>query len=368
MRIIDRQIGSSVLLTMVFGLAVLSFVLVLGNVIKELLDLMVNKNLPLGSVLLFMLLVLPFSLTFTIPWTFLTALLMVFGRMSADNELLVLRSSGVSLLRLCAPVFVLALGLSGICLWINAELAPRAEDKMLSMVSDLAMSDPMALLTPDEVIDTFPNHRIYIGAKQEGKLKDIIIFEMDGEGVPTRRVVAKEASISVEPQKAGLLLRLYHARFEDRDESDPTNVTKFRPGLVVAEGAYRLSADKLFGATKHTKSRRGYPLSEFAKYMADGAGGEPLKAKVEYQRRFSLALACVTFALVGVPLGITAHRKETSVGFGIGIAVALAYYSFILFAQNFAGDPQVHPVFAMWLPNILFGLLGTVLFIRLARQ
>jgi len=368
MRIIDRQIGSSVLLTMGFGLAVLSFVLVLGNVIKELLDLMINKNLPLGSVVLFMFLVLPFSLTFTIPWAFLTALLLVFGRMSADNELVVLRSSGASLLRLCAPVFVLALGLSGICLWINAELAPRAEDKMLSMVSDLATSDPMALLTPDEVIDSFPNRRIYIGAKQDGKLKNIIIFEMDGEGMPTRRVVAKEGSLTVEPQNTGLLVRLYHARFEDRDKTDPTDVTKFRPGLVVAEGAYRLSSDKLFGATKHTKSRRGYTLSEFAKYMAEGAGGELLKAKVEYQRRFSLALACITFSLVGVPLGITAHRKETSVGFGIGIAVALAYYSFILFAQVFAGNPEVHPIFVMWLPNILFGLLGIVLFVRLARQ
>jgi lipopolysaccharide export system permease protein len=236
------------------------------------------------------------------------------------------------------------------------------------MVSDLATSDPMALLTPDEVIDTFPNRRIYIGGKQDGKLKNIIIFEMDGEGMPTRRVVAKEGSLSVEPQNAGFLLRLYHARFEDRDKADPGDMTKFRPGLVVAEGAYRLSSDKLFEETRHEKSRRGYALSEFGKYMADGAGGEPLKAEVEYQRRFSLALACVTFALIGVPLGITAHRKETSVGFGLGIAVALAYYSFILFAQVFAGNPEVHPIFVMWLPNILFGLLGAVLFIRLARQ
>ena len=368
MRIIDRQIGSSVLLAMGFGLAVLSFVLVLGNVVKELLDLMINKNLPLGSVALFMFLVLPFSLTFTIPWAFLTALLLVFGRMSADHELVVLRSSGVSLPRLCAPVFVLALGLSGICFWINAELAPRAEDKMISMVSDLALSDPMALLTPDEVIDDFPNRRIYIGEKQAGKLKNIIIFETDGQDVPTRRVFAKEGSLSVEPQKAGLLLRLYHARFEVRDNADPGDITKFRPGLVVAEGAYRLSNDKLFEVTSHTKSRRGYALSEYAKYMADGAGGEPLKARVEYHRRFSLALACVTFALVGVPLGITAHRKEASVGFGIGIAMALAYYSFILFAQVFAGNPLVHPVFVIWLPNILFGLLGAAFFIRLARQ
>ena len=104
----------------------------LGDVFKELFDLMINKNMPLGSVLVFVLLILPFSLTFTIPWGFLKALLLVLGRMSADNELVAIRTNGVSLLRVCAPVFLVAIWLSGLCLWINADVVPRAEEKMLS--------------------------------------------------------------------------------------------------------------------------------------------------------------------------------------------------------------------------------------------
>src|SRR2546429_667763 len=126
MKIIDRYVGANVLSTAFFGVAVLSLVLVLGNLFKELLDVLINNpDVPLGTVLSFMALVLPFSLTFTIPWGFLTALLLVFGRLSADNELIALKANGVSITRICLPVFALGLVLTGVCFWINIEVAPR---------------------------------------------------------------------------------------------------------------------------------------------------------------------------------------------------------------------------------------------------
>lgn len=368
MKILDRQTGSDVLLATAFGVAVLCLVLVLGNVFKELFDLLINKNLPLGPVLGFVLLVVPFSLSFTIPWGFLTALLLVFGRMSADNELVVVQTHGVRLLRVFAPVFLLAIGLSGLCLWINAEVAPRAEARMVSTVLDLATRDPMDLLAPDEVIDNFADRRIYIGGKENGTLKNIIIFEMDEQSMPTRMITAKEGRLSLDKNTSGLLLQFSHARFEHRDKADPSNLENIQTGLIMEEGGYLLPLDRLLTTARRYKPRRAYPMSDLLKHMAAGADGEMLKAEVEYHRRFSLAMACVTFALVGVPLGITAHRKETSVGFGIGVAVALAYYFFVVLALTFSGSPHAHPVFLMWLPNILFGGLGAFLLLRLDRR
>src|SRR5687768_14936821 len=106
MKLLDRYVGRQVLITSMFGVAILSVVLVLGNVFKQLLDLLVNHNVPLEFILSFIGYILPFSLTFTIPWGFLTAVLLVFGKMSAENELVALRSSGVSIPRICAAVFV----------------------------------------------------------------------------------------------------------------------------------------------------------------------------------------------------------------------------------------------------------------------
>src|SRR4051794_20202773 len=105
MKIIDRYVGLGVLSAAFFGVVVLSLVLVLGNLFKQLLDVLINNpDVPISTVLVFMALILPFSLTFTIPWGFLTALLLVFGRLSAENELIALKANGVSIPRICVPV------------------------------------------------------------------------------------------------------------------------------------------------------------------------------------------------------------------------------------------------------------------------
>jgi lipopolysaccharide export LptBFGC system permease protein LptF len=107
LRIFDRYLGRQVGSATLIGVALLSGVMVLGNVYKKLDELLGNTELPLSVIVLeFVTLVIPFSLIFTIPWAFLTAILLVFGRLSADNELVSLRMTGMSMKRICAPVFV----------------------------------------------------------------------------------------------------------------------------------------------------------------------------------------------------------------------------------------------------------------------
>ena len=368
MKIIDRYMGSNVLLTTVFGLVFLSFVLVVGNVVKEVLDLVINRNVPLGPLVYYIFLVMPFSLSFTIPWAFLVSVLLFFGRISADNELAALQFNGVSLPRLCVPVFVLSLVLSGICLFINAEVAPRAEARMRSIVDDLRALNPVELLQPDEVIEEVPHHLIYIGGKEEGTLKNIIIFELDDEQRPQRMITAKEASLSPSPHQPGALLNFRSARFEHRDKSDPLDFNNIQMGLKIDQGAYLLAPGILGGSSKRPKSIRTYTLQDLLGYMASGAGGKMLQATVECHRRLAISLACVTFALIGIPLGITTQRRETSIGFGISLAVGFTYFLAFIIALKFEGDPGAHPVFVIWLGNIVFGLIGAGLFIRLARR
>ncbi len=369
MKIIDRHIGVGVFVTTLLGVAVLSLALVLGNVFRELLDLMINKNLPMSAVFAFILIVLPFPLTFTIPWAFLASTLLIFGRLSADHELVALQACGVSVLRLCVPVFLLSVALSGLCLWINVEAAPRAEQKMLTALRDFATRSPMAVFRPGEVVDQFPRRRIYVGGKEGDWLTNIIIFETNGADFPTRMIFAEEATLSRDTSIAGWRLHLYSARFEERDPADPANIEKIRPGVSFREGTSLLGPDKMVGETyRRQQALSAQTLPELSKFIAEGAGGDLSKATVEYHRRFSLAFACVAFALVGVPMGITVHRKETSIGFGISLVAAFAYFLLILLAQTFQSNPQAHPLFLIWLPNILFGLLGVILFFRLSRR
>src|SRR5437868_14014048 len=116
MKLIDRMIGRELLVNVLFAIVVLSLVLVVGNIFRKLLPLLVNHDVPVEYLLAFIAYVLPFSLIFTIPWGLLTAVLLVFGRLSADNELIALRSNGVSITRIAVSLGVISLVCTVICL------------------------------------------------------------------------------------------------------------------------------------------------------------------------------------------------------------------------------------------------------------
>ncbi|MDX2080158.1 MAG: LptF/LptG family permease [Terrimicrobiaceae bacterium] len=369
MKIIDRYVGSSVLLTTFFGVVVLSLVLVLGNIFKQLLDLLINNpDVPIGTVLAFMALVLPFSLTFTIPWGFLTALLLFFGRLSADNELIALRANGVSVPRVCVPVFVLAGLLTATCFWINVEVAPRAEQAMARAVVDIATSNPASLFRADEVVDQFPDRRVYVGGKDGNKLYNIIVFEMSERQEPLKMVYAREGVLTPDPENSRLLLRLFNARFEQRDEKDPLDITKIQQGIVMEEGVFPISLTKFFEEFQTTRRMSSFTLFELIEYIRGGAEDRDTEAFVELNKRFSASLACAAFALIAVPLGITAHRKETSVGFALSLVVAFTYFFFIIMADTFRNNPSAFPSVLIWIPNVVFFSLGAWLFARLAKR
>lgn len=368
MKILDRYVGLGVFTTTLFGVIVLSMVLVVGNIFKELLDLIINHDVPVETLLAFMAFVLPFSFTFTIPWGFLTAILLYFGRMSADNELIALRANGVSVPRISTPVFVLAVLLTLLCFWINIEVSPRAEQEMTRTIFRIATSDPIRLFAADEVLDKFPDRRVYVGGKEGDLLKNVIVFEIDESDYPIKMVHAKSGVLTPDPENTRLLLKLFNARFEQRDQNEPREVTKVRQGIQVSEGVFPISLKEFYREYLSGRRLSSYTLSELIEFMNQGADGKMIEAQVELNKRFSVSLACAAFALIAIPLGITAHRKETSVGFAISLAVAFSYFFFIIMADTFRNNPAAHPTLLIWIPNILFISLGSYLFWRLSKR
>ncbi len=95
---------------------------------------------------------------------------------------------------------------------------------------------------------------------------------------------------------------------------------------------------------------------------------EQSSSRTEISKRFSFPFSCLAFALIGVPLGITAHRRETSMGYLMSLVVALFYFLFIIVSDTLRGNSQVHPELLVWFPNVLFLAIGAFLFRRLAWQ
>jgi lipopolysaccharide export system permease protein len=165
-KLIDRFVSRELLVNVAFAIAVLSLVLVVGNIFRKLLPLLVNHDVPVEYLITFIAYVLPFSLIFTIPWGLLTAILLVFGRLSADNELIALRCNGVSITRICIPLGAIAVFCTVICLWLNVQAAPAAQEKLRSTIFDLATRNPMALLEAIRSSTSFQGARFTSGKKR----------------------------------------------------------------------------------------------------------------------------------------------------------------------------------------------------------
>src|SRR4029450_6065652 len=89
---------------------------------------------------------------------------------------------------------------------------------------------------------------------------------------------------------------------------------------------------------------------------------------VELHRKFAIPFACIVFGLVGVPLGIEPARAGRSRGFAVSLAVIFVYYILLSAGQGFAEQGTVPAWLGLWLPNIVFGVLGVILMRRAARE
>ncbi|CAN5472025.1 LPS export ABC transporter permease LptF [soil metagenome] len=370
LKIIDRYIGKQILFSTVFGLLVLSVVLVLGNILQKMMGLLVRSEVPLEVILKFVGYILPFSLVFTVPWGFLTAILLVFGRLSADNELVSLRMAGQSIARICAPVFVLAAALTAACFWVNVSVAPHAESEMAKLAYKAALDNPLSLFVPEQVTDSVPGHRIYVGSKEGNVLTNFHMVQLSGKRAVVY-VSAKSVVVVPSDDGNGIDLEMHDVemvRTPEAGEGEKQNMDE-KETPVAGFYTHPISLEKL--AEKATRVRpSALSNAELRAYADEPETDEKERIGLlfEIQKRYSFSFACFTFLLVGIPLGITAQRRETSIGFVLSLMVAAAYFTLIIVAETFKKDPSAHPHLLVWLPNILFLTLGGILFWRLNRR
>ncbi len=374
LRIFDRYLGRQVLSATLMGVLLLSGVMVLANIYKKLDQLLGDTQLPFSVIAEFVTLVIPFSLIFTIPWAFLTGILLVFGRLSADNELVSLRMTGWSMPRICAAIFALAVGLSGICYWVNVELAPMAKNRMKMLFYEVALENPETLFQEGRVLEKVPGFRIHTGRRDGRNLENLEIIEM--EGTMAKRVVrAKRAVLETQPGVLDFTMHLYDAEIEAISHTPDKKVDKIE-FLKAGETALSFPLSRLrnstvrVNASMKTTAALWQEVGDHVDTVTSSAMDEKQLSlsRTELSKRYSFSLACFTFALVGIPLGVTAQRRETSTGFALSLVTAVVYIGFIIFADTLNDKPAAMPHLIMWLPNVLFLSIGGWLFYKLSRK
>ena len=200
MRLLDRYIARQILISATYAVGVIIIILVLGNVFQEILkELAKRPDISLLFVLKFILLVIPISLSLAVPFSFLTAILLTFGRLSADSEFISMRMAGLSMSRICLPVGVVALFFTVICAIVNLSVTPWAKTEMEGMKAtlfNLVKKEPLLLFPSEGVMTDLPGYLLY-ARKEEGILKGLQLIRMENN-VPQAIAIAREARVAVD--------------------------------------------------------------------------------------------------------------------------------------------------------------------------
>ncbi len=370
MKILHRYILSSFLLNLAMTLVVFTFVLLLGNIFKDIVALLINRSVGMMTVARFFLLLLPYVLSFSMPMALLAATLLVMGRISADHELTACRACGVSLFEVILPILGMAAVLSFVSLYVNHSLAPRTKYLFNQAFIDIALKQPIALLEEGQYLRDFDGMVIFIGKRDvhQQTLKDVRVMMMDA-GEMTQEIYARRGVVSSDPKLLKLKIVLYDARIDQRDPANPNNLEKRKWNMTVAEYPIELDMTKLVDQRRAVKEVHHYPSGELWKQALElkKSGIHPTPLLVELQKRMVLSMACIAFALVALPLGIQVQRRETSIGVLISLVLAVCYYFLILFAESFKKTPHFYPEVMIWFPNLFFEIVGLYLLWRQSR-
>jgi lipopolysaccharide export system permease protein len=179
MKTLHLYLTRQVLATLVITVVVFTFVLLLGNALREIMEVIIKRQATLGGVAEAFGLLIPFVLAFALPLGMLTAALLVFGRFSADQELTAVRSSGISLVALVSPILILSLALCCVSAWINMEVGPRCRVAYKHLLFEMGVKLGGLVVPEGRYVKDFPGIIYYVGKNDAGNLRDIIIEILD---------------------------------------------------------------------------------------------------------------------------------------------------------------------------------------------
>ncbi|MFO7870877.1 MAG: LptF/LptG family permease [Kiritimatiellia bacterium] len=361
MRTISRHIAGDFILALTASFVIFTFVISLGIVFKavELLA----RGVSWGPVVRLAVSGMPDALRYSIPVSSLMASLLVFGRLSADSEITAMKACGLSLTQIAAWPVGIALWLACLCAWINGDLAPRSHFARKSMVSRLGVETAAEMVEAGRFIEDFPGLVLYVGRKTGSRLSDVRIYDFRDPDVK-REIQAERGEISSTDND--IIIRMEDVRVEPLNPGAPGAGVCARWTLRVPDALqnrkYRprvkdFSFSDLFRRIRDTD--RYYPELKGQDLLEQST-----RLAVEFNKRLALSAACFAFVLVGIPLGIKTHRRESSVGAGLSLLFVFGFYMFIILAEAMVDRPQVRPDLIVWAPVALCAGAGAFLLRR----
>lgn len=381
MKTIERYVFGAFLSSFFLAFLVLSFVLTVGLMVQIVRYML--QGIPVDLVGRFAFVSFPETLQWTIPLALLVASVLVFSRLSADSEIAAMRACGVNLLTVMRAPLLFALFCTMMGLFVNNEIVPRGHQIRRDLARRISVGAGLELLEPGRVIDDFPKVKIYFEEKEGNWLRDLIVLDFSNPRID-RMITASKALVTSEGRD--VVLDLHGMTVDPLDENNPgmARATRFQYRVkdALKDRTYKrrekdfrffeiLSEIRLAKAdvrdpqaAAERRAREGRAKGAVAKELKlvkKSLKSQLSNLRTEFQKRLVFAFASICFVLVGVPLGIRAQRRESSIGIAIALVTALGYYLVVILMTSLEKNYAVRPDLLIWLPVVLCAALASYL-------
>jgi lipopolysaccharide export system permease protein len=366
-KIIDRYILKEIAYPFFLILFVLTFVLLMGKII-QLMDLMVNKGVSFIDISKLFLLLTPSFLILTIPISLLISILIGLGRLSGDNELTILKASGMSLYKLLGPVALASLIAFIITAVTSLFLVPHSKYATKNLLFNVAKKKASVGIKEKVFNDDFKGILLYAESiPVHGDYMEGVIISDTRISKEPSTIIAEKAFLVSDPSLMTITLRLENGSTHTVDKMlknyRKMNFSSYDVNLDIESSI----AEARNVNAKDSNEMTVWELSQKLKT----AGSEDAvfrEMAIEYYKTITTPLSCIVFGILGIPLSIRAHRAVRSRGFTLGLIIVFIYYIIRLGGEALVETGRLSPLIGTWSPNIIFCIVGFYLLIRAAND
>ena len=362
MKILRNYVLRELSYPLVMSVITLTFIFLLGNIIK-IADLVLNRGVDFFGLMKFLGLLIPEMLIFTLPTSVLASILLVFGNFSQNNEVIALNSHGINPFRVMLPVMVMGIICSIFVLVLTDQVVPRYSFASRKMIKKLFVKDPFAYIKPGIPLKT-ANGYVFL-AREVGKheLRNVTVYQPQ-ENKPTRTIIAERCEVIRLKGDTKIKIRLYNGTIDEPDSEDAQVFNK------LDFQVYELPLLDLENIEKLGKKTKEYSIDELIRFLKepDLPPDKRREYLVEIHKKISFSLGCFVFTIIGLPIAIITRRGNMLVSFGLAIMVLTVYYVLYSWVQALAIQGLLPPQIALWIPSMLFFIVGVILMYKVIRS
>ena len=339
-----------------------SIFIILATKMLSITELIVNRGVHVGQVVRMLLYLLPDIIVFALPAACLMAVVVAFLRLSADSEIIALKSSGVSLYQMLPSVVALSLSGLLIALVIGTVLVPWSNRSFKDLIFQIAESNADLGIKERVFCEPFDNVIFYVNSfsTRERVMKDVFVADRREKDV-TNTIVAQQGRIIPHPQERIITLHFL-------------NGTIFMVGRnlqssrTIQFNTYDLNIglkDIMAALASRKKAPKEMTVGELARQLGKSQKGtqEHNETMIELLEKFSIPLAVFLMGIIGVPLGAQLRARGRSAGIGVSLLVFLIYYMCLAGMKSICESGTIPPTFGIWIPD-LFLLISCIYLLR----